>query len=547
MAENKTDKTVKGPNLSDIMPGAGIIAQPLADWLKEGEILPTISNIIATPNKSALARYSSQVSYEGQAQYTENLQQKLSPEDLQTVDDIVNQALKQGDEENTAPNLNPKLNPENYSFQETNIPTVVQALLLFCYYEECVPPDVPCYVQLGKYGRNGRMKFIPPTRNDIVKRVVVHIGPDEVYKLTEIINGQIGDSKDIVMPKNTFIILGKNDFSNNNIFVSPNTRVEFPSVVPDNYGELAKKQMAKMGLSASNNKAINSDRVRNAVNTDSRFRRTTIRSQNYQRTTIIIDFGPSQLVLPPKKSSFIPGEIPDHIPKINDISQLPPHILASLPRGIGITPSLINKFAANEKLSTTVMGLVGSITDTLKESGLLQDGQNNMSSEVLQAVSKSAAETIGGDAFKNITPELNKVMKGIIPNKTGTKNSNRRARRKAQRAQAKEKKKEEKEEKEENVKENLTKKNETECTDDNDDRPIEELINQFVPQSDALGDGTLQNIIDNVKKSVGQGSKGFAFDETILGKGDDTSFQDIIGNIQDIVYSAKVSKTDTAS
>ncbi len=53
MAENKTDKTVKGPNLSDIMPGAGIIAQPLADWLKEGEILPTISNIIATPNKSA--------------------------------------------------------------------------------------------------------------------------------------------------------------------------------------------------------------------------------------------------------------------------------------------------------------------------------------------------------------------------------------------------------------------------------------------------------------------------------------------------------------
>lgn len=461
MAENNPP-----PDLSKLLPTAGLLAQPLPKWLLEGEILSSIAEIIPTPKKSSLANCSSHICYSGQATYAQNKELK---------------------EHDTCPHLNPK----NYAFPtKAAIPLAIQALLLFFFYEEYVPPDVPCHIRLGKYGRKGKMKISPPDekeldnkipkKEEVIKRAIVHIGPDEVYKLTEIINNNMGDSKDIVMFKNSFLWLEGSDVSQNNIYVSPNTKVEFPSVVPTNYGQIAKEKMAKMGLSASD-KAINSDRVRNALNKDNRLHRTTIRSNSYQRTTIIIDFGPSLLILPPKKNSnIIPDKMPDHIPKIKDYSDLPPHIAASLPKGI--SPKLINRFANNEKLSKTVLNMAGTITDSLKDKGLFQGDKTKINPEMLKEVSRSAAENIDIDALKNLKPELDEAMKGIMPS-----GMNGKVRRKARRRQKRKQKKQQD-------------KEQTTTTTTSPTENISDIVQNMVQDSNNDMEHVLQNVIQSVQE-----------------------------------------------
>ena len=328
------------------------------------------------------------------------------------------------------------LDPREYHLS-SDLPLSIKELLYYFYWAGRIPPDCNSKIHAGLYHRRGKTTVKPPDKQ-VVCRLVLHLGPDEVYKLTEILgNKQLGESKEIVMANGSYLLLGKSDFTDYNVHVSGDPKVQFPSIIPSNYEEVIQEKMGAMGLSGGNK--VKSDRIRRQIATDNRLKgRSTIRPRNYQRLTLIVDFASSKIIEDGKMldtarfkdpnssnpASMLEGlQIPDQLP-----TEIPAHIRASLPPGIN--PDIISKVAKDGKLSGLVTRVAKGVASDLKERNELTSENPVITGDLVSAIAASAMKNFDpssiGDISSNIESLVEELGEGGLPLNTKAKRAVKR-------------------------------------------------------------------------------------------------------------------------
>lgn len=297
-----------------------------------------------------------------------------------------------GDKEIAAP-LDPRLFHLN-----SELPQVVQELLLYAHWKLRVPADCEARMKIQYSRRDVRTMFRPPSE-EVVCRVVIHFGPDEVYSLTEILtNGKYGESKKSVMTTGSSMLLGKEEFEKCNIFVPNGTRIHFPSFLPPDFEEIAKKQMRKMkGAGRGSSARMDMSQVQ------SMSKRTELRMKNYRRVSVLIDFGPSEYIsnsafIDYTKSGGVEG-IPDKLP-----TDIPDHMKARLPtkfRGM-ISDS---KGELNRKVKSAGQ----SVYEDIKHRDELKSNTPQLTTGLIKDINKSVQKNVKYDDIKHLRPEIDEI------------------------------------------------------------------------------------------------------------------------------------------
>nr|QBK91162.1 MAG: hypothetical protein LCPAC202_01360 [Pithovirus LCPAC202] len=322
---------------------------------------------------------------------------------------------------------------------DSNLPTPVRELLTYYYWRVRIPPDSPCQIQVGLFGRQGKMVIKPPT-GKIICRVVIHLGPNEVYKLTEIDeSGKYGFSTDRVISDGSYMVFDQEYLSNHNIFVSPNPHVKFP--LPENCDEMIKEGLSAVGSGrqfGGKAKLPKSDSIKKMMS------KSTIRLRSYRRLTVVLDFGSSSLIeddkmieianfgegagpAPPSKNGEESGsmEWPDELP-----STIPPDIAKSLPPGID--PSIIGKVFKDKKLSGMISGIAKSVAADLEGREELQSSEPMITKDLVGAIAASAVNRINPNEISRLSDNIEAVASDVSPaliSKMSRKTKRRRARR----------------------------------------------------------------------------------------------------------------------
>ena len=318
-----------------------------------------------------------------------------------------------------------------------NLPTPIRELLTYYYWRVRIPPDSPCQIKVGLFGRQGKMVIKPPTEEKIACRIVIHLGPEEVYQLTEINkSGKLGCSEKRIISDGSYMVLDQQDLLNHNIFVSPNPRVKLP--LPDNCDEMIQQGLSAVGSGnqfGGNAKMPNPERIKQMMS------KTTIRLRTYRRLTVILDFGSSSLVndekmleianfgdgagpSPPEGENGGKMEWPDQLP-----SSIPANIAKSLPPGID--PGIIGRVARDKQLAGMVNSIARGVASDLEGRDELQSAEPNITKDLVSAIASSAVRRISPNKVAGLSKNVEAIVSDINPDLIG--GSSRKERRKRSR------------------------------------------------------------------------------------------------------------------
>lgn len=338
--------------------------------------------------------------------------------------------------------------PRNYHL-DPKLPVSIKELLIYYYWRVRIPPDCSCHLKVGYFGRQGRTIIKPPSNPKIVCRIVTHLGPDEVYKLTKVdSSGKRGSSEEKVFTNGSYIVLNKQDLTSHNVFVSPNPHVKFP--LPNNCDEMIQQGLSAVGSSSQfskNAKMPNSDQVKQMMQR-SGIGKPIIRPRTYRRLTIILDFESSSLVddqrllkiidfnrgagpAPPRNGNPKRQDWPDQLP-----NSIPPDIAKSLPPGIDT--SIISRVAKDKQLSGMISKVAKGVAADLEGRDDLQGEQPQITGELVGAIANSAVQRIRPDKVRKLSKNVESVITDTNPNLPGI--SRKARRRRARRARKRNKK-----------------------------------------------------------------------------------------------------------
>lgn len=325
---------------------------------------------------------------------------------------------------------------------DSNLPTPIREILTYYYWRVRIPPDSPCRIKVGLFGRQGKMVIKPPTEKTIC-RVVIHLGPDEVYQLTEIDeSGKYGSKNERVISDGSYLVFDQEYLSNHNIFVSSNPHVKLP--LPGNCDEMIQQGLSAVGSGrqfGGKAKMPNTDRIKKMMS------KSTVRLRSYRRLTVILDFGSSSLIEDDKMieiANFGEGagpappngkevkgkgkmEWPDELP-----SSIPDDIAKSLPPGID--PSIIGKVTKDKKLAEMINSIAKGVASDLEGRDELQSSEPMITKDLVGAIAKSAVGRINPNEVNRLSDNIEAVASGISPNLAGGGLSRKAKRRKARRA-----------------------------------------------------------------------------------------------------------------
>ena len=367
------------------------------------------------------------------AEVSSKMMEKLPDVEKLLDSDSVAQALReasQADAELKAEDLEVK-DPRLYHLPD-DLPLVVKELLVYYYWVGRIPPDCSCTVTISGHGRQSPSKVYPRKKKTSC-RLVIHFGPDEVYQLQDVVSN---DKKELALVDGAYMMLDHERLTDKTVFVSRETKVIFPSILPEDIEDHVIKGASQMGVGGINKKKMKNKTTQRMIeHRDKQRRRQVIRLRNYRRYTVVIDYGPSELLSEeemveifktPYAGDNSSGDLSDKLKRIPD------HIKASLPGHMN--QDLINKVAKMPKLS----GMVDRIT-------------NNVAADVgsIDEIDGEAVGKIAGSAFKHIdidevrenADEINEVVDELMPEmkkkreaKRKERNRKRRAARKRQKA-----------------------------------------------------------------------------------------------------------------
>jgi hypothetical protein len=330
--------------------------------------------------------------------------------------------------------------PREYQF-DSGLPVDIYQLLSYFYWRMRIPPDCNCSILIGRFGRQAKTLINPP-KTEVACRIILHLGPDEVYSFTEVSSsGKRGISKPVTVPNGSYFIMDKSEATSHNIFVSSNRNVEFP--LPDNCDEMIQQGLSAVGSGNQFGKGAkmpSPEQVKKMMEKSGVVRKT-IRLKNYQRLTIILDFGPSALTEETKIleiARFGNGAGPPPPGPSNGSwnGKLHTDIPTGISEGIasilppGINPSILGKVAGDKKLS-------GYVTDVARGVASDLEGREELNSSS-PMITSGLVEAIACSAVKRISPEkvskIGKNIEALQSDGPSTSKSRRTQRRKARRA-----------------------------------------------------------------------------------------------------------------
>jgi len=169
----------------------------------------------------------------------------------------------------------------------SNLPNSLRELLLYMNWKLRIPADCPCNIKLIAGKRRART-FCNQPSDDSVCRVIMHFGPEDVYRINELLtNGKrSGDYKDYIMKSGSCLLMDRTEFKDRSLYVSGDTKIVWPSIIPDNMDidKMSKEQMSRMGVSGRKGRAkIDRSRIEQMAQ-----RRPGIRTRSYHRPVCLL-------------------------------------------------------------------------------------------------------------------------------------------------------------------------------------------------------------------------------------------------------------------
>jgi hypothetical protein len=283
-----------------------------------------------------------------------------------------------------------------------DLPQIIKELLLYAHWKLRIPGDCGCQMQVS-YSRRGSKSLYKSPTDKTVCRIVLHFGPDDVYKLTEVLtNGQYGESKNSVMSTGSSIMLGAKEFENCNVFVPSGVKFEFPSILPPNIESIARREMKKMkGGGKGSMKSMDMNRL------NSMSKRSGMRMKSYRRISVVMDFGPSHYVNDSKileyANNLNNGGIPNEMP-----TDLPDHIKARLPPKIS---GLISN--SKGKLNRKVKEVGQKVYSDIKDRQELKSSTPNITNDLINDIGKSVQSNINRKDVEHLKPEIDEIAKEL--------------------------------------------------------------------------------------------------------------------------------------
>jgi hypothetical protein len=301
-----------------------------------------------------------------------------------------------------------------------------------------IPADCKSTIQVCFARRQGKTLFAA-SDNENVCRIVFHFGQDDVYKLTEVFGkGRYGDSKEFAMVNGACLLLDPDQFAFRTVYVSPNPKISFPSVLPDDFEAIAQKQISKMSAGMGKNAKISKtvDRAR----AEQLSKRTSIRPRSYNRLSIVMDFEKSEYLKSEKvldiarslNSPCAPGEFPNRLP-----TDIPEHIKASIPGGIA--SKLYDGMSG--KLNDTVSSIGNNVLNDVKDRHDITGPIENMRADFISDVTSSVIRNVDMKDVAKLAPDIENLVKDVdvneLPFNKDTKDIIRRHKRRERKARYK--------------------------------------------------------------------------------------------------------------
>ena len=310
--------------------------------------------------------------------------------------------------------------PRSYHLSP-QLPAAIRDLLLYYYWRVRLPPDVSCNIKVGLFARQAKMTIKPPSKESkTMCRIVVHLGPTEVYKLTKLTkSGKFASSEEEVMENGSYLVLDKTQLFEHNIFVSGNPRVKFP--LPSNYDELVEQGLSAVGSSNKKAKMPTPDHVKQMVEQSGMIKQT-IRGRHYRRLTIILDCDPSALVPDDQLLQIISYDDTD---KSTPETPVPEEMMGKLPAGLD--PSILGKVANDKKLVGLVSEVAMGVKSDLEKRTDLEADDPQITPELIGAIAESATRRISPDKVRGLSSNVESILSDLNPNE---KRSSRKTRRK---------------------------------------------------------------------------------------------------------------------
>ena len=189
---------------------------------------------------------------------------------------------------------------------QDDIPDVIWNLASYGHKEWKIPSEAHCIVNVGIYMRKAQMKIDPPSKQ-ILCRIVLNYSYDETFVFqTSSKNGKrttYATIKNVVVPSNNALILGPSMMCDHQLYVSSNPHVELTSTdFPKNIPKNIQQTIPGIPSYLSRNK--------------------TIRPQNYERITVVLDYQGTDEMLASFNSALLGGEQDTSLSFSNLISKL---------------------------------------------------------------------------------------------------------------------------------------------------------------------------------------------------------------------------------
>lgn len=334
----------------------------------------------------------------------------LSKLEKEVVEDIkaMENRIENGEIKNETDDRPVKVLDPRYFHIDSKLPTSVRELLLYMHWKLRIPADCHSNIRIFIAKRQGRTNCRPPKTKDTACRIITHFGPDDVYKLSEILtNGQNGDSTDHTMVNGSSLLLDKHQLKEYGLYISPNPKILFPSSIPTDVDieAIAKAQMSKMKVPGKGRVSVDTNKIKSMT------QRRGIRARKYVRLTVIIDFGKSVYI---EESKILDvARTVNRINAPNNISggiptELPEHIRAQLPQEIrGVVEN------AGGKLNRKVSEIGRNIVSDLGNRPELYSDQPNITNEFVSDVATSAIRNIKLEDVKELAPDIDKLAETI--------------------------------------------------------------------------------------------------------------------------------------
>lgn len=284
-----------------------------------------------------------------------------------------------------------------------DLPNCVKELLLYCTCFLKIPADCEAQIRVI-YGAREKGSKIAPIQKDTVCRVIMHLcEEDEIYEICDhLTGGRVANAVKYTMLSNSYLVLDSLNFNTEKcLVVKLNPDRIFAPLIPDNFLEIAKKEASSAGYNIGKNARLDPSRMKT-------LEKTKKRALRYQRVTVSIDFGPSELVAKDSLIKNISAAQGGGLDFSTLTGNMKDHLKSAAGGGIGA--DMVDKIGKTT-LGKHIQNIGSNIVNEVKGHDDLKPENQGLTEDFISTAARSAFKNINKQTVMDMAPEMDELAK----------------------------------------------------------------------------------------------------------------------------------------